>query len=376
MGDKEKLHLIEKIEAYYLSVITRYIGADPLGLVKNLEFHNKTWQKWYYKLTGKSRKNFFDVGSERVIYMLLNRGDILGDPYSNPIGSDSSFLKFDRHFEKYLNINIDVKCIKANTNLNDFLGNSPIGKNQNSYKSLIHYKDKKTKQITETRAYTPGLDKEFCITENNGQTREYINLTYSIVILYCEKPISSTPEQQKVIAIVTNCIPNGELHSIYKDDVFAPGKTSGLLMDAGQTIFFDPNDKTKTYQSEGKEKMWQENGGATFVGPPDPKNKKKRDMEKSLPLEQYRKLNGARNIGWNVDARFNYMDIKFTSLNENRIQKIYLDDKTFEYFFYEVNCRENKKRQIKYNPDEETTEKYAFLRELKYFNQKEISYFE
>ena len=101
MGDIDKLHLNEKIEAYYLSVITRYIGADPLGLVKNLEFHNKTWQQWYYKLTGKSKNNFFDVGSERVIYMLLNRGDILGDPYSNPIGSDSSFLKYDRHFEKY-----------------------------------------------------------------------------------------------------------------------------------------------------------------------------------------------------------------------------------------------------------------------------------
>ena len=106
MLDNEELYLIEKIEAYYLNVITRYIGADPLGLVKNLEFHNKTWHQWYYKLTEKSKKNFFDVGSERVIYMLLNRGDILGDPYSNPIGSDSSFLKYDSHFKKYLNIGI------------------------------------------------------------------------------------------------------------------------------------------------------------------------------------------------------------------------------------------------------------------------------
>ena len=80
---------------------------------------------------------------QRVIYMLLNRGDILGDPYSNPIGSDSSFLKYDDYFKEYLNINIDVKCYKANTNLNDILGNTPIGKNQNSYKSLIHYKRQK-----------------------------------------------------------------------------------------------------------------------------------------------------------------------------------------------------------------------------------------
>ena len=29
--------LIEDIEEYYLSVITRYLGADPEGLVQNLE---------------------------------------------------------------------------------------------------------------------------------------------------------------------------------------------------------------------------------------------------------------------------------------------------------------------------------------------------
>ena len=162
--------------------------------------------------------------------MLLNRGDILGDPYSNPIGSDSSFLKYDRHFKKYLNINIDVKCIEANTNLNDILGNSPIGKNQNSYRSLINYIDEKTKKIVEQRKYNPGLDENFSITDNNGELRKYFNLTYSILILYCEYPLSNTPKSQKVIAILTNCIPNGELHSLYKDDVFFPGKTQGLLM--------------------------------------------------------------------------------------------------------------------------------------------------
>ena len=372
MGDKEKLYLIEKIEAYYLSVITRYIGADPFGLVKNLELHNKTWTQWYDKLKGDSKKNFFDVGAERVIYMLLNRGDILGDPNSNPIGSDSSFLKYDDYFKQYLNINIDVKCYKANTNLNDILGNTPIGKNQNSYKSLIHYKSKKTEEILESRSYTPGLDKHFEITEDNRR-RKYINLTYSIVILYCENPISSTPKEQKVIAIFTNCIPNGELHSLYKDEVFAPGKTSGLLMDAGQTILFDVDDKDKTYLSQGNEKIW----GRKFVGPPDPKDPNKRDLEKSQPLDQYRKLNGKRNISWNVDGRFNYMAIKFQSLNENRIQKIYLDEKTLEYFFYEVDFFNNKKRPEKYKgPDEEMTEKYLFLKELKYFNQKDLSYFD
>ena len=100
-------------------------------------------------------------------------------------------------------------------------------------------------------------------------------------------------------------------------------------------------------------------------------------MEKSQPLDQYRKLNGKRNISWNVDGRFNYMAIKFQSLNENRIQKIYLDEKTFEYFFYEVDFVKNIKRPEKYKgPDEEMNEKYIFLKELNYFNQKDLSYFD
>ena len=100
MVDNREEKFIEDIEEYYLSVITRYLGADPQGLVQNLENHNRSWDQWYPKL--KSKKNFFDAGAERVVYMLLNRGDILGEPSSNPLGSDNSFLKYDRHFEKHL----------------------------------------------------------------------------------------------------------------------------------------------------------------------------------------------------------------------------------------------------------------------------------
>ena len=70
MGDKEKLYLIEKIEAYYLSVITRYIGADPFGLVKNLELHNKTWTQWYNKLDEKIQKIFLMLVQKVNLYAL------------------------------------------------------------------------------------------------------------------------------------------------------------------------------------------------------------------------------------------------------------------------------------------------------------------
>ena len=54
-----------------------------------------------------------------------------------------------------------------------------------------------------------------------------------------------------------------------------------------------------------------------------------------------------------------------------------MDEKTLEYFFYEVDFFNNKKRPEEYKgPDEEMTEKYLFLKELKYFNQKDLSYFD
>lgn len=52
----ENQKVLEEIEEYYLSVLTRYIGADPLGLVENLEFHNKTWDQWYLRLSEKSKE--------------------------------------------------------------------------------------------------------------------------------------------------------------------------------------------------------------------------------------------------------------------------------------------------------------------------------
>ena len=103
-----------------------------------------------------------------------------------------------------------------------------------------------------------------------------------------------------------------------------------------------------------------------FVGPPDPEEPKKMHREKSQTLEQYRDLNGMNGISWNVDARFNYKDIKFRSLNKDRVQKIYLNKKRFDYFFYNVTA--NKKRPQKLKPETPTMEKYTFLRNLKFFN--------
>jgi len=333
---------IEDIEEYYLSVITRYLGADPEGLIQNLENHNKTWSHWYPKLSDNSKKNFFDTGAERVVYMLLNRGDILGDPNANPVGADNSFLKYDKHFNTHLAINIDVKAIKANTNIGDFLGNTPIGINQNSYKSCIEYYTQGV--LKELRQYTPGLDSEY---EIDGD--KYLNITYSIDILYCEEPIGEEPTEQRVIGIITNCIPNGKLYDVYGDKVFNAGKTGGLKIDAEQKIYL-PNGVS--FDSDGTETM------DSII--------KKYHIKK----EDYQRLNGKRKIRWNVDARFNYKDIKFSTLEsvrKNRVKKIFLNQELFSKYFYHVDKNEERPEDNPRQRGKPTIESFEFINNLKFF---------
>ena len=334
---------IENIEEYYLSVITRYLGADPQGLIQNLENHNRSWDQWYPKLEQSDKdgqKSFFDAGAERVVYMLLNRGDILGDPNSNPVGSDNSFLKYDRDFKRYLAINIDVKAIKANTNFNDFIGNTPIGINQNSYKSNIEYTEKN--ELAELKHYVPNLDTDYLIEGKN-----YLNITYFVVILYCELPTDTdTPKEQRVISVITNCVPNGKLHSIYEDKVFRAGKTSNLAIKKGEQIELPNGEIIVAEGTENKKKLEEMFGS----------------------YEKYQKINGMKKIRWHVDARFNYKDIKFSTLEkhkQSRVKKIFLKDDFYNEFFYHVN--ENKRRKEPINRKKDTVDSFKFLENLPFF---------
>ncbi len=335
---------LEEIEEYYLSTISRYLGSDFRGLVNKLENHNKTWDQWYPKiLKAKSRKSFFDTGAERVVYMLLNRGDILGDPNANPIGSDNSYLKYDESFNEYLAINIDVKSIKANSSLTDVLINMPIGENQNTYNCDIKYFVKN--KMVEKRHYEPGLDPIYKISDQHGTKRSYITLSYSIVILYCDEPINAEPNKQKVIGIFVNCIPNLLLKKYYENNVFDPGKSGDLVIKENQKIHYSHTDY---FISKGNEKI--------------------KDIVNNYKITylDYCKFNGEKSIKWNIDARFNYMKNKFKLRNDKeRIKKIYLNNKYFEKYFYFVD--KNMKREKKINRNRNTVEAYNFLTNLNFF---------
>lgn len=317
---------IEEIESYYLNVITKYIGADINGLINRLESHNKTWNYWFPKTVKGS--SYFDVGSERVIYMLLNRGDVLGEPNANPIGSDNSFLKYDDYFKEYLAINIDVKSIKANTNLGDIISNMSVGINQNSYECDIEYYSQN--KIIEKKHYTPGLSTSYKIKDQHGIGRDYLTLSFEIVIVYEQLPIGGTPKEEKVIGIFTNCVPNGLLKPHYNNKVFDAGKTSNLALLPNQKVYVT---KHKSFLTNGTETI------DSIV-----KNNK-------INKDDYYKLNGLRCLKWNVDARFNYMRNTYFKLIKNpqksRLLKLFLDEKKLDYQFYWVQNNSIKTTAIK-----------------------------
>ncbi len=332
---------IEEIEFYYLNVISKYISADIYGLKEMLEGHNKTWNYWHPKMTSKG--SYFDTGSERVIYMLLNRGDVLGLPNANPVGSDNSFLKYDSHFETYLAINLDVKSIKANTNLNDIIGNIPIGINQNSYECSIEYFHP-SGLLKEKKHYTPGLKTSYIIQDQHKIGREYLSLSYEIVILYEQLPIGKQPKREEVIGIFVACIPNGKLFPLYGNNVFKPGKTSALQLDPGQEIRL-PNKKTISIVGDNIESIIK---------------------RCKITKEQYYQLNGNRDLKWNVDGRFDYIQNQnfelLNSVDKKRIVKLYFNKEKIENQFYYV---ENNKKVSKIKRQDSGINALEFLLNLK-----------
>lgn len=316
---------IEEIEFYYLNTISKYISADINGLINMLEGHNKTWTYWYPKVSTKG--SLFDTGSERVIYMLLNRGDVLGMPNANPVGSDNSFLKYDPYFRRYLAINLDVKSIKANTNINDIIGDIPIGINQNSYDCSIEYISKNG--TVEKRHYTPGLLTSYKIKDQHNKGRDYLTLSYEVVILYEQIPVGKTPVAEKVIGIFVTCIPNGYLYPKYGNKVFNPGKTSDLQLETNQDIIL-PTKTIKSILGDNIESIVNRN---------------------SITKDIYLQLNGSRDLKWNVDGRFDYIKNQnfelLTGDEKKRITKLFLDTDRFDYQFYNVDIKGKIVKKIK-----------------------------
>lgn len=187
---------IETLELKYLNTIKSLIEGNLNNILNNLNSMNQISEYWKDISTDEG----FDTGSERIIYSVLQRGGDLGEPNSSPVGSDLMFQNSDAF------VHIDLKTCQPTNNLRDHW-ETPVGKNQNSYKYDILVRNEK-------RPYDPHLP-----THYGGKP----TLTYFITILYSK----NLQSEFKVANINVSCMPNGSLTNVYQNSPLGPGKNIG-----------------------------------------------------------------------------------------------------------------------------------------------------
>lgn len=221
MRDDSRLTLkqIEELEYKYLVkywYFLKYVEDDIISGFDSKDDIADDWKGLYGSVDGGISD--FAVGSERIIYALLN-GKIAGQPNSAPVSSDLFFEVEDAY------IHIDLKSVtttdglkkhpitgeKLTDNIGDFATNIFIGRNQNSYKgNMIVNKGRDNEEI---RSYTPQLPVVY--NKRNGDKK--ITLTYFVTIL-----TNSVTSKTELISIM--CMPNGKLEEYYKDRPLRAGK--------------------------------------------------------------------------------------------------------------------------------------------------------
>lgn len=220
MHDDSNLTLrqIEELEHKYLVkywYFLKYVEDDIIKGFETKDDISSDWEGLYGTENGGISD--FAVGSERIIYALLN-GKIAGQPNSCPVSSDL-FFEIDEAF-----IHIDLKSVtttdgvkidengkKLTDNIGDFNSSIFIGRNQNSYKGQMIVN--KGKDNEEYRDYVPNLP--IFYTKKNGDRK--INLTYFITILN-----NTVTQKTELISIMS--VPNGKLEKHYKERPLKAGK--------------------------------------------------------------------------------------------------------------------------------------------------------
>ena len=201
---------IERLEYKYLKKYWYFLKYAEDEIIKGFESKNEIKDDWE-GLYGNENGGISDfaVGSERIVYALLN-GKIAGQPNSSPVSSDLFFEVDDAY------IHIDLKSVlttdgKEHDNIGDFNTSIFIGQNQNSYKgNMIVNKGRENEMV---RPYNPNLPTIY--HKNNGERK--INLTYFVTILN-----NGITQKTEMISIM--CVPNGELEKHYKERPLKAGK--------------------------------------------------------------------------------------------------------------------------------------------------------
>lgn len=209
---------IETLEEKYLSKYWYFLKFVEDDIIKGFNTKNDIKSDWEGKYgNDEGGISDFAVGSERIIYALLN-GKIAGQPNSAPVSSDLFFEIEDAY------VHIDLKSVTTNggveyhprthellrDNIRDFSTSIFVGCNQNSYAGRILKKSGNHEQ------YRPNLPAVY--SKSNGDKK--ICLTYFVTILS-----NSATYDTEMITIT--CMPNGKLESHYGFRPLKAGKNPG-----------------------------------------------------------------------------------------------------------------------------------------------------
>lgn len=223
--DDNKLSMkqVEELEHKYLEKYWHFLKFVEDEIIYGFNTKNDIKSDWIGKYgNGDAGISNFAVGSERIIYALLN-GKVAGQPNSCPVSSDLFFEIDDAY------VHIDLKSVTTNggeyvedptthkalgDNIGDFSSSIFIGQNQNSYKGTQIVRTGNAEP--EYRAYVPNLPTVY--SKTNGDKK--ICITYFITILSNAKTFET-----ELISIM--CVPNGKLEPYYKERPLKAGKNPG-----------------------------------------------------------------------------------------------------------------------------------------------------
>lgn len=222
------LKQIETLECKYLNKYWHFLKFVEDEIITGFNTKNDIKSDWIGKYgNSEGGTSNFAVGSERIIYALLN-GKIAGQPNSSPVSSDLFFEIDDAY------VQIDLKSVTTNggvstnpetrehlnDNIGDFNTSIFIGENQNTYHGnmKVRTRDGNGNTIEQIRPYEPNLPPVY--NKSNGDKK--ICLTYFITILS-----NSATFETELVSIL--CMPNGKLEPHYKERPLKAGKNPGKV---------------------------------------------------------------------------------------------------------------------------------------------------
>ena len=207
--NKLPLNRLEQIERKYFELILFPLKENIDDIVEKLNSRLGIIEDWYEEfIRTKKRRGVkkikkysdLDIGAERIFHYIYDR--VMRNPNSSPIGSDLLYETFDAF------IHIDIKTALID-NPADYKGKVNVKINQTSYKPN-----------SDIYNFIPNLHAYYSKKYEDEFGNEYNKpcLTYVIQVIF--EHASPT-----IYAILLISVPNGELYSIYKDEIVAAGKS-------------------------------------------------------------------------------------------------------------------------------------------------------